>query len=116
VNHAHTAAAAARGSFYDYRIPDRRCNTRSFIFILDDAVETRRYGHTRRFHCRTGPSLVAHQLNRGGIWSDKLYVAGLADFGEIRVFCQESIARMNGVDVGYLSGGNDRGNIQIAFG
>src|SRR5207245_2888239 len=46
----------------------------------------------------------------------ELDAGNLADFREAGVFAQETIAGVDGVDVGDLGGGDYRGNIQIALG
>ena len=57
----------------------------------------------------------AHQPDHIRRRADELDVAGLADFGEVRVLREQSVAGMNGVDVGDLGGADDGGNIQIAL-
>jgi len=51
---------------------------------------------------------------RGG--TDELDPAALADFGEMRIFGQESIAWMDGLGVRNLGGTDDAGDVEVTAG
>ena len=49
-----------------------------------------------------------------GLGPMNLMPGGLADFGEVGVLAEKSVAGMNGIDVGDLRRADDRRNIEIA--
>ena len=110
----HPAPAAACRCFDHHRITDSR---RGFLGL----------GH-RLQHVRTGKDwypelryrfarfvLVAHQPNNLGFWADEGELRGLAHLGEIRTFSQKPVARVDGLGVGDLGGGNDTGHVQVTL-
>ena len=66
-------------------------------------------------HGGAGFFLFAHEADDVGSGADEFDVAGFADFGEVGVFRKQSIAGMDGVDVGNLGGADDHGNVEITL-
>src|SRR5438132_7491704 len=94
---SHAAAAPACSRFDYHRVADFVGYARALFFIFDHTVEPWSDRHTDGFHRRSGFSLVSHQLDGSGAWSDELYIAGLAHFSKVRVLCQEPVAWMDGI-------------------
>jgi len=83
---------------------------------LDGPVAVGRHRHPRRPRQPLGLDLVAqgaHGLDAG---ADELDLAAPADLGEVRVLGQEAVSGVYGLDVGQLGGGDDPGDVQVAFG
>ena len=77
------------------------------------AVGTRENGHAVLFHGGAGFLFFTHQPDDIGRGADELDVAALAHFGEVRVFRQQAISRMDRVHVGDFRSADDCGNIQV---
>src|SRR5439155_13754121 len=58
---------------------------------------------------------IAHQTNDARWGANKLYVTGLANFGEVGRLSEETITRMDGVDIKNFCRTNDGGNVEIAL-
>jgi len=43
-------------------------------------------------------------------------LTGEANFGEMSIFCQKAVARMDGFHIGNLGGGYDASDVKITFG
>src|SRR5689334_102576 len=66
------------------------------VFLgLDDSVTTRCDRHPRFARSGTGSVLVAHRLHRASRRPDKFDVAAFADFHEVRVLGEKSVAWMD---------------------
>jgi hypothetical protein len=57
--------------------------------------------------------LQSHGASDRGLRSDKFDFRRLAHFGKIRIFTQETVAGMNGIDVRDFGGADHRRNIEI---
>src|SRR5271156_580662 len=57
----------------------------------------------------------AHQTDGVGGRADESDVRGFADFGEIGVFGEETVAGMDGVHVGDFGGADYLRNVEVAF-
>jgi hypothetical protein len=64
-------------------------------------------------HLAASLLLQSHGAQDGGRRSNKLDAGTLANFSEIGIFAQKTIARMNGVHVADFRGADHRGNVQI---
>src|SRR3954453_2752331 len=69
-----------------------------------------------RLHHSAGPLLQSHGPNYMRSRSDELNPRSLTNFGKIGVFAQESITRVNGIDVCDLSRADNGGDIEVASG
>ncbi len=113
---AHAASAAAGLGFEDDGVADLRGNVLGFFRGGEDAVGAGQDRHLGLLHCLAGFFFFAHQARDFGRRADELDVGGAADFGEVGVLAEQSVAGMDGVDVGDFSGGDDGGHVEIAVG
>jgi hypothetical protein len=112
---AHAAAAAAACRLDDHRIADRARELHDLFgssgkraFGARDARDAR-LGHR---HLRA--DLVPHHPDRVGARTDEHEPRALDLFGEVGVFRQEPVARVDRLRVGHLRGGDDRGHVEVA--
>src|SRR6185369_13996802 len=96
---AHTASTTAGRSLDDHGITNLARNLAAFFFRRNAAGAARHDRQARFVHRTARFDLVAHQTNDVRRWSNKLDVARFADLSEVRRLGQESVARMNRVDV-----------------
>ena len=113
---AHAATAAAGDGFEDDGIADGPGPLERLALALDDAVGAGEDGHLGFLHRLPGGGFLAHEPCDLGRRPDELDIGGAADFGEVGVFAEQAVARVNGIDVGDLSGGDHGGDVEIAFG
>ena len=111
---AHAAAAAASRSFDDDGIAHLPAPLPGFVLRSDHTVGSRQNRHTMLLHGGPRLFLLAHQANDLGRRSNELQPAGLADFGKVRVFREQSVAGMNCIRVCDFRRADDRWNIEIA--
>src|ERR1700746_1997932 len=104
---AHPTAAAACGRFDHHRVAKLPCDFHRFVLRLNDSVAARRYRHAGFTRGRTSSVLVAHRLHRTRGRTDELDVAAFADFYEMRVLGEKSVAGMNRVNIAYLRRAHD---------
>ena len=83
---------------------------------LDGALGVRRHRHVSLAGELLGLDLVAEQLHVLDSRADELDLAVATDLGKVGVLGQEAVARVNGLDVGNLSGGDDARDVEVAFG
>ncbi|MPM38347.1 hypothetical protein SDC9_84976 [bioreactor metagenome] len=99
VRDAHSAAAAAGRCLDDYRIAQRPRHFDRIGLADDQAFAAGRRRHSGLLHGGARHRLVAqspHRLGRGADEGDVVLAAG---FGEIGVFGQEPVPRVNRVDI-----------------
>src|SRR5574343_1494530 len=117
VHHAHAATAAAAGSLDDHREADLAGNLGDFHRVVRQRASNTRYGRYTGFdHGLLGGHLVAHQADGFGARADEGKAGLLHALGEVGVFRQEAVTRVDGLGVGYFGGGNQRRHIQVALG
>ena len=107
VRHAHAAAATACCRFDHHRIADFLRNLNRILLRLHNSIASRRNRHTG--FPRKSPSsvFVAHGLHCTRRGTDEFNIAALADFSEMRVLGEKSIARMDRIDVANLGRAHD---------
>ena len=115
MRHAHPASAAARHGLDHHRITDLFGDGQGILFLFNDAVRSRRYGHAGLFGERPADRLVGQRLHRTRAGTDEPDVATFADLGEVRVLGKKSVAGMDGIHVGDLCCADDAVNAQITF-
>ena len=86
-----------------------------FLFRLDDAVAPGRDRHAGFARAGARGIFVAHRVHRARRRPDELDIAALADFGEVRVLGEKSVAGMNRIDVADFGRAHDAIDFQIAF-
>src|SRR5437763_2842771 len=111
----HSAPAAARRSFDDDGVAYLAREPSGLVLRLQRVWASRKYGDARLLHRAAGLDLVAHQANHVGAGAYELDVARLADFGEVGRLGEEAVAGVYGVNVRYLCGGDDGGDVQVAL-
>src|SRR5262245_15507601 len=112
---AHPAAAAAAGRLDHHRVAKLLCDFHRLILCLNDSIAAGRYRHAGFACSSTSSVLVAHRLNRTRGGADELDVAAFADFHEMRVLSEESVAGVNRVNVADLGRAHDPIDSQITF-
>ena len=114
-HNSHAASAAAGFGLQNDRVAH---GLRAFLRLRsrsEHAIGTGQNGHFGLLHRLAGLFLLAHQPGYLGRRTDELDIRGAADLGEAGVLAQQAVAGMNGVDVGNLGGGDDRGHVEIAL-
>ena len=112
---AHAASAAARDRFDHHRIADFLRDLERFLFVSTMPSLPGRDRHAGSCAPCARGILVAHRAHRAGRRPDELDVAALADFGEMRVLGQKSVAGMNRIDIAHFGGAHDAIDLQITF-
>lgn len=115
VNDAHASAAAASDGFNHCGIADFFCGRKGVFFGVHGAGGAGRNGDAGFFGEFAADGLVFEGVHGGGAGADETNVATSANFSELGVFRKESVARMNGVDVGNFGGADEAVNSEIAF-
>src|SRR6187402_165858 len=110
----HTPAAAASYGFQNHRITDTPRPLQSLIRTSDHAIGARKDRYLGLLHRLPRRGLFAHHACHLRRRSDELDIAGPANLGEVRVFAQQAVSRMDRVHIGDLRGGDHRGDVQIA--
>ena len=82
--------------------------------ILNRAVRPGNERQAKRARRPSWPHLVAHRPDMFGLGPDENQLMLFDDFGKARVFREEAIAGMDRVRAADLSGGNDRGDVEVA--
>ncbi len=115
VHDAHPAPAPAAGGFDDHRVTDLPRHLHDFLRILRQrALGPRHTGDAGLDHGHLGAHLVAHEPDGVGARTDEDEARALDLLGEVRVFGQESVARMDRLGVGHFRRRDDRRNVEIA--
>ena len=111
----HPSTAAASSRLDHHRITKLFGDFHRVFLGLNDSIAAwcDRYAG---FACRRASSvLIAHCLHRMGGRADELDVAALADFYEVWVLSEETVAGMNRIDVADLGCAHDPIDSQITF-
>ena len=103
----HALAAAARHRFDQHGIADALGLALQKIRLLPRTVITGHDRHTGFFHQSLGCIFQAHGPNGCGGWAYKNQTRLGHRIGEISIFRQKSVARMNGLCAACQSGCND---------
>ena len=114
VDHAHAATTAAASGLDDHRVADFTANAQGgFRIFRQRAVRTWNGRNTSRDHGVLGRNLVAHQANGVGFRADEGKTGFFDLFGEIGVFSQKAVARVNRRGTGHFRGRDDGRNVQV---
>ena len=114
MNHPHASAAAARRRFEHHGISDALRDVESLFRVLKNSVRAGQDRHAAFGHRGARMLFQTHSARDVRFRADKLDFGRLAHFGEIGVLAQETVARMNGIDVGDLGRADHRRNVEIA--
>ena len=115
VDHAHPAAAAAAGRLDDHRVFDLARELDHFLRVVRQRANGP--GHARHAgfgHRNFRAHLVAHEPNRVRTRADEDKAAFLDFFGEVGVFREEAVARMDRLRVGHFRCTYDRRDVEVA--
>ena len=112
---AHAAAAASSYGFEDQGIADAGGFLAQLFFALDDALASGNGGEAGGFHFAAGAVFFAHHFDHFGGGANEGDLGSFADFGEIGVLREETVAGVNGVNIGDFRGADDLGNVEIAL-
>ena len=116
VGHAHSTSAAT-GDGFDHDWETDAAHDFAGVFLgLDDAIAPWGNGHTGLDGVGAGTIFVSHGPDGGGFGADEFNVTALADFGEVRIFGQKTVAGMDGIDIGNLGGTDDAIDFKITLG
>ena len=117
MDYTHALAATTRRGFDDYRITDPGgCFDDRSVVVRQHAIGARQTGDSGLLHVADCRDFVTHKAYgfRGG--SDENKATLFDSFGEVGIFGQKTIARMDRDRIGHLSSCDYSGNIEIAFG
>src|SRR5665213_744001 len=110
----HAASAAAGGRLDQHRKADFVCDRNGVVVGTNRAVGAGHHGNAEFPGGFLGLDLVAHQADVLGLGSDEMQIVIGEDFGEARVFRQETVAGMHRVDAGDLAGREQRRHVEVA--
>ncbi len=113
-HNAHAASAAAGLGFENDGVTDLRRNRNRIIGVRNHAVGARQDRHLGLLHCLARFFFFAHQPRDLGRRSDELDVRRAAHLGKVGVLAQQPIPRMDRIDVGDLSRGDNGRHVEIA--
>ena len=85
------------------------------LFGLDDAVAARRDGNPGFAGMGARRIFVAHRVHRARRRTDELDLAAFADFREVRVLRQKTVAGMDRIHVADFGRAHDAVDLQITF-
>ncbi len=113
-HHPHAASAAAGRGLQNDRIADVAGKAVRFGVGADAAVGARHDGNAKVTGGAFGGDLVAHQANVLRTRADEVHIVLAEDFGKTRILRKKAVAGMHGIGAGYLAGGQQRRNIEVA--
>jgi len=115
VSGSHSFAPSAGDRLNHYGIADLFCGFDRFLLGSYWAIASRGDGDAGFAGIFSSEGFISHSADRFGRGTDEADVAGLANFGEVGVFGEESVARVNGVHVSNFGGGDDSVDFQITL-
>ncbi len=115
VSGSHSFASAPRDGFDHDGIADLLCGFDRFLLGSYRAIASWGDGDAGFAGIFSSEGFISHSADRFGRGTDEADVAGLANFGEVGVFGEESVARVNGVNVSNFGGGDDSVDFQITL-
>ena len=116
MHHAHAAPTAAAGGLDDHRIADVARDADVLRHVLGQRLARARHaGNTGGAHGLDGGNLVAHQANGFGPRADEDETALLHALGEVGVFRQEAVTRMDRHRIGHFRRADHGRDIEIGM-
>ncbi len=116
VHHAHAATTTATGGLDDHRVADVTGDCQGDFFVFRQRAIRARYGRYARLDHRVlGRNLVAHQANGVGFRADEGETGFFHLLGEIGVFRQEAVTRVNRGGASHFGGSDDRRDMQVGI-
>ena len=111
VDHTHTAATAAVDSFQHDREADLFGKFFDFCIVHDRAVAAGDVLDTGLLRLDAGIDLIAEHDEVFDFRTDEDNAFFFTAFGQVRIFRQEAVARMDGIDVMFMSNADNIFNI-----
>ena len=115
VRDAHAASAAARHGLDHHGETDLAGDAQRLTFCFHDAVAAGRDRHAGLDRLLARHVFVAHQADGLGGRTNEFDFATGTDLGEVGVFGEKAVARMNGVRIGNLGRADDAVDLEIAL-
>ncbi|KAF1018683.1 MAG: hypothetical protein GAK37_03803 [Pseudomonas sp.] len=117
VHHAHAATTTATGGLDDHRVAHFTTDAQSgFLVFRQRAVGARNGWHAGRDHGVLGRHLVAHQADGFGFRADEGKTGFFHLFGEVGVFREEAVARVDAISAGHFCGRDDVWYFEVRVG
>ena len=114
MHHAHAATTTATGGLDDHRVADFATNAQSgFLVFRQWAIGAWNGWHAGRDHGVLGRDLVAHQANGFGFRADEGEPGFFHLFGEVGVFREEAVARVDAIGASHFCRGDDVRGFQV---
>jgi hypothetical protein len=111
--YTHTLSTASGRSLENDGVADLFRHAFGLVKAFEQPLATGHHGYTGFDHGLLGSDLVAHGIDHGRRWSDKLDLVFAADLGETGVLGQESVTGVDGVRIRDLGGGHDMRNVEV---
>ncbi len=116
MDYAHAASAAAAGSLDNDRVADAFGFAQSFLRVIAERpFGTRNAWHAGFTHGFLGADLVAHQANGLCTRTDEDETALFDALGEIGIFREKTVPRMNCFGISHLGSADHCRDIQITL-
>ena len=116
VDDAHAASAATARGLDDDRVADRSRRPHDLARILRErALRSRHRRNRSGRHRLLRRDLVPHQADRFRPRPDEDKAALFDALGEVGVFRQKAVARMNRFRIGHFGGADDRRDVEVAL-
>ena len=115
VRDTHAASATPRHGLDHHGETDLAGDAQRLAFRLDNTVAARRDGHPGLDRLLARHVFVAHQPNGFGGRTDEFDFATGADLGEMGVFGEEAVARVDGVRIGNFGRTDDAVDLEVAL-
>ena len=112
---AHSLATTAGSGFDQDWVTDSVCDLNGVFHIADQTVTAWHAGDAGFHGDFAGTDFVAQLLHGFDRWPDEFDVATAADFREVCVFGEKSVARMHGLDIPDFCRTDDAFDLQVAF-
>src|SRR5690606_33908626 len=103
----HAATTTTSRSLDDDRVADLGCNALGFLFLGDSTVGARNDGNAKALCGALGFDLVTHHADMVALGTDEGDVVRGQNVGELGVFRQEAVARVDRVSAGDFTGSHD---------
>ena len=110
----HALATTTSYGLNDHRVSDLFSYSKSFLFVVDGSIASRNDWNLGLDCHVAGFCFVAEVDDSFFARTNKLDVTLCALFCEVGIFGQETVARVDRIDIRYLGGSNDTVSLQIA--
>ena len=112
---SHALTTATGGGFDQYGVADAVGDLYGIFDIRDQSIAAGDTGHTGFAGDFASTDFVTELLHGFNGWADEFDVAAAADFGEVGIFCEETVAGMHGLYVSDFRCTDDAFDLEVAF-